>query len=41
MLSDEIAEKTAADLDNYPGQAERHLTELKAILDEQEPIYRN
>jgi len=41
MLSDEIAEKTAAELDNYPGQAERHLAELKAILDEQEPAYRN
>jgi len=40
-LSDEIAEKTAAELDNYPGQAERHLAELKAILDEQEPVYRN
>ena len=34
MLSDEIAEKTAAELDNYPGQAERHLSELKAILDD-------
>ena len=41
VLSDEIAEKTAAELDNYPGQAERHLAELKAILDEQEPLYRN
>jgi ribulose-5-phosphate 4-epimerase/fuculose-1-phosphate aldolase len=41
FLSDEIAERTAADLDNYPGQAERHLSELKAILDEQEPVYRN
>ncbi len=40
-LSDEIAEKTAAELDDYPGQAERHLSELKAILDEQEPVYRN
>ena len=41
MLSDDIAEKTAAELDNYPGQAERHLAELKAILDEEEPVYRN
>jgi ribulose-5-phosphate 4-epimerase/fuculose-1-phosphate aldolase len=40
MLSDEVAEKTAAELDNYPGQAERHLSELRAILDEQEPAYR-
>ena len=38
MLSDEIAEKTAAEMDDYPGQADRHLAELKAILDEQEPV---
>ena len=41
VLSDAIAEKTAAEMDDYPGQAERHLAELKAILDEQEPVYRN
>jgi ribulose-5-phosphate 4-epimerase/fuculose-1-phosphate aldolase len=41
VLSDEIAEKTASEMDDYPGQAERHLAELKAILDEQEPAYRN
>ena len=41
MLSDAIAEKTASEMDDYPGQAERHLAELKAILDEQEPVYRN
>ncbi|PWJ78396.1 ribulose-5-phosphate 4-epimerase/fuculose-1-phosphate aldolase [Pseudaminobacter salicylatoxidans] len=40
-LSDEVAEKTASELDDYPGQAEQHLAELKAILDEQEPAYRN
>jgi ribulose-5-phosphate 4-epimerase/fuculose-1-phosphate aldolase len=40
VLPDAIAEKTAAELDAYPGQAERHLSELKAILDEQEPAYR-
>ncbi|MER9329354.1 class II aldolase and adducin N-terminal domain-containing protein [Mesorhizobium sp. M0488] len=40
-LSDEIAEKAASEMDDYPGQAERHLSELKAILDEQEPVYRN
>ena len=40
VLSDEIAEKTAREMDDYPDQAERHLAELKAILDEQEPIYR-
>ncbi len=41
MLSDEIAEKAAREQEDYPGQAERHLSELKAILDEQEPAYRN
>ena len=40
-LSDAIAEKAASEMDDYPGQAERHLAELKAILDEQEPVYRN
>jgi ribulose-5-phosphate 4-epimerase/fuculose-1-phosphate aldolase len=38
-LSDQIAEKTAAELDDYPGQAERHLAELKAILDEDGDSY--
>jgi ribulose-5-phosphate 4-epimerase/fuculose-1-phosphate aldolase len=33
VLSDEVAEKTARELDDYPGQAERHLDELKALLD--------
>ena len=33
VLSDEIAEKTAQELDGYPEAAERHLSELKAILD--------
>jgi hypothetical protein len=28
-----VAEKTARELDDYPGQAERHLDELKALLD--------
>ena len=40
-LSDAIAEKAAQEQEDYPGQAERHLSELKAILDEQEPAYRN
>lgn len=34
ILSDEIAEKTASELENYPVQADRHFDELKAILDE-------
>jgi len=33
VLSDAVAEKTARELEDYPGQAERHLAELKAILD--------
>ena len=33
VLSDEVAEKTAQELDDYPDQAGRHLAELKAILD--------
>lgn len=34
ILSDEIAEKTAQELDDYPAQADKHFSELKAILDE-------
>jgi ribulose-5-phosphate 4-epimerase/fuculose-1-phosphate aldolase len=33
VLSDAVAEKTARELEDYPEQAERHLDELKAILD--------
>lgn len=40
ILSDVIAEKTAREMDDYPGQAGRHLAELRAILDVQEPEYR-
>lgn len=39
VLSPEIAEKTASELDDYPGQAERHLEELKAILDDEGSDY--
>jgi ribulose-5-phosphate 4-epimerase/fuculose-1-phosphate aldolase len=39
VLSDEIAEKTAQELDDYPDQADRHLSELKAILDEEGSTY--
>jgi ribulose-5-phosphate 4-epimerase/fuculose-1-phosphate aldolase len=39
VLSDEIAEKTAAELDDYPGQAEAHLSELRAILDDENDNY--
>ncbi len=33
LLSDEIAEKTAQEMESYPGQAKAHLKEIKAILD--------
>ena len=32
-LSDEVAEKTAKELESYPEQDARHLAELKALLD--------
>jgi ribulose-5-phosphate 4-epimerase/fuculose-1-phosphate aldolase len=40
VLSNEVAEKTAREMESYPDQAERHLAELRAILDEQEAQYR-
>ncbi|WP_376870337.1 class II aldolase and adducin N-terminal domain-containing protein [Albirhodobacter sp. R86504] len=39
VLSDAIAEKTAQELDDYPGQAEAHLSELRAILDDENSSY--
>jgi ribulose-5-phosphate 4-epimerase/fuculose-1-phosphate aldolase len=39
VLSDEIAEKTAHELETYPGQADRHLSELMAILDDEGSNY--
>jgi ribulose-5-phosphate 4-epimerase/fuculose-1-phosphate aldolase len=39
VLSDEIAEKTAKELEDYPEQDERHLSELKAILDDEGSNY--
>jgi ribulose-5-phosphate 4-epimerase/fuculose-1-phosphate aldolase len=39
VLSDEIAEKTAQELEDYPGQADQHLSELKAILDDEGSDY--
>lgn len=39
LLSPEIAEKTAHEIETYPGQADRHLTELKAILDDEGDAY--
>lgn len=39
VLSDAIAEKTAQELEEYPDQADRHLAELKAILDKEGDEY--
>lgn len=39
VLSDEIAEKTAQELDDYPGQSDAHLREIKAILDSEGSTY--
>lgn len=41
VLSDEIAEKTAREIESYPAQADRHLAELKAMLDVEQPDYRD
>lgn len=41
VLSDEVAEKTAAEIESYPGQAERHFADLKTLLDREEPDYRD
>jgi len=39
ILSDEIAEKTARELESYPEQDSRHLAELRAILDDEGSNY--
>ncbi|WP_425466839.1 class II aldolase and adducin N-terminal domain-containing protein [Roseovarius arcticus] len=39
VLPDAIAEKTAAELEGYPGQSDRHLSELMAILDDEGSNY--
>lgn len=39
LIPDDIAEKTAKELEEYPEQDTRHLTELKAILDEEGSNY--
>jgi len=39
VLPDDIAEKTAQMIEDYPEQDERHLAELKAILDEEGSNY--
>ena len=39
VLSPEIAEKTARELEDYPDQADQHLNELKAVLDSEGSDY--
>ena len=39
VLSDEIAEKTAQEIEDYPGLAQKHLVELKLLLDEEGSDY--
>lgn len=39
VLSDEIASKTADELEAYPGQEDSHFNELKAILDDEKSNY--
>lgn len=39
VLPDAIAEKTAQEWEAYPGFAEAHLREIKALLDEESPNY--
>jgi ribulose-5-phosphate 4-epimerase/fuculose-1-phosphate aldolase len=41
VLSDEVAEKVAQEIEDYPGQCERHLADLKTLLEQQEPDYLN
>lgn len=39
VLSDAIASKVAAELDDYPGTAERHFADLKIILTREDPEF--
>lgn len=39
ILAPSIAEKTAHEIDSYPGQAGRHFAEIKALLDEEGSDY--
>ena len=41
ILSDKIAEKTAVELENYPDLSIIFFDNLKALLDEEEPSYRD
>lgn len=39
IMPHDVAEKTAQELEEYPGQADQHLNELKAILDDEKSDY--
>ena len=39
ILSDDVAEKTAREWEDYPGFAEAHFSEIKALLDEEGATY--
>ncbi|MEM7710236.1 MAG: class II aldolase and adducin N-terminal domain-containing protein [Pseudomonadota bacterium] len=39
VLSDDVAERVAHESETYPGQADRHLAELRAILDREGSDY--
>ncbi len=39
IIPDDIAEATARDLENYPGQADAHLTAIRDILDAENSNY--
>jgi ribulose-5-phosphate 4-epimerase/fuculose-1-phosphate aldolase len=41
VIPDELARRTAQQWQEYPDFAEQHFAELKRILDEEEPEYRN
>ena len=41
VLPDAVAEKTAQEWETYPGYAEAHLREIKALLDEEGATYAN
>lgn len=41
VLSDAVAEQVARDIEDYPGQAERHLADLKTLLERDEPDFLN
>jgi ribulose-5-phosphate 4-epimerase/fuculose-1-phosphate aldolase len=41
LLSHEVAEKTARQMEQYPEAADRFLSELKLLLDAEEPDYRS